>query len=128
MYQDECEVLGARKKHARRFLWSLQEESGEFRLGDHRELGECPPDVSFPVEVLGGIGSYSPHTTFSHHTTQNLAHRTRTFGSGCAVFFRSGTWLRVPVQGRNRETGRDFRVDDGRVTWGDVVQPVEIMS
>ena len=28
LYQDECEVLGVRKKYARRFLWSLQEESG----------------------------------------------------------------------------------------------------
>jgi len=48
---------GPRKEYVRRFLWSLQEESGEFRLGDHRELRERPPDVSFPVWVLGRIGS-----------------------------------------------------------------------
>jgi len=128
LYQGGCEVRRVRKRYTRRFLRSLQEESGQFGLGDYRELRERPPDVSFPVEVLGRIGSYNPHTTLSHQTAQNLAHRTHTFGSGRAVLFRPRTWLGVPVQGRNRETGRDFGVDDGRVACGDVVQPVDGVS
>jgi len=46
---------------------------------------------------------------------QNLAQRTRTFGSRRTVLFRPGTRLRVPIQGRNRETARDFGVHDRRV-------------
>ena len=67
-----CVQGEVRKRYARRFLWSLQEESGEFGLGDHRELRERPPDVPFPVWVFGRIGGYNPYTTLSHDTTQKL--------------------------------------------------------
>ena len=67
LYQNECvRVEEVWKEHARRFLWSLQEESGEFRLGDYRELREHPPDVPFPVWVFGRIGSWKTRT----HNTQ----------------------------------------------------------
>ena len=109
-----CEVG---KRHARRVLWGLQEESREFGLSDHREHRERPPDVSFPIWVFGRIGSYkTPLSTQPRNTTRYSSRRTKhTFGSRRAVLFRSGSRLRIPVQGRNRETGRDFGVDDGRV-------------
>ena len=37
--------------------------------------------------------------------------------------FRSGTWLGVTVQGGNRETTRNFWVDDRRVACEDTLQP-----
>lgn len=57
--QDGYEAWRVRKRYARRVFRSLQEESGEFGLGDDREPRERPPDVPFPVRVLGGIGSYN---------------------------------------------------------------------
>jgi len=62
------------------------------------------------------------HTTLSHDTTQNPARQTRTFGSRRTVLFRPGTWLRIPVQGRKRETARDFGVDDRRVACKNLLQ------
>ena len=66
--QDGCEARRVRKGYVRGFLWSLQEESGEFGLGDYREFRERPPDVSFPVWVLGRIGGYVP----TQHTQPRL--------------------------------------------------------
>jgi hypothetical protein len=69
---------------------------------------------------------HDPHNAQPRHTTQNPSpSQTHTFGSRRAVLFRSRGWLGVPVQGSNRETARDFRVDDRRVACRDGFQSLD---